>query len=565
MESNGLCTEFEREGKQVSMKKYSMLLMEQINNRLGEWREQNSITERELYAFLHRIKGTAGTVGLPGLSDTAKDLLAVLNENSSQLWDLIDWEDFLLPFIEQLGAEPSDMLTGSVSEISSTQESLPSGELYAAQGDRIVLIIDQDLEFLAFLKEHLEADGYVALVSLTFEKGMEMFYRMRPAFVLLDLDMIKQQGPEEMRQFVSAVRKSVTPIALTSNNMSMQDRMLTYQMGASDYLHKPLDLSIFMAYLNNRLVWQQDIQRIATIDELTGAFNRKYMKTVLPQLLDGFEKQGRSFCIGMLDLDHFKQVNDRYGHLVGDEVLKRLVCISRSLMRQKDEIFRFGGEEFIICMPDTDSETGFALMENIRQAFAQEIFCADQEEFQAAFSAGIAMPVLGDAQDDVIDKADQALYQSKANGRNRTTIYNREVKQSESRSLHMIIVDDDPVVRSVIEQGFMNWKCSEHVDVQVHAFPDGVAFLESDWYHPQDQYVVLLDGMLPKMDGIEVLTELRKNYPDKNVVISMLSARADEGNIIHALEKGADDYLFKPFNITEVVARMDRLAQRLLL
>src|SRR5690606_37506875 len=114
--------------------------------------------------------------------------------------------------------------------------------------------------------------------------------------------------------------------------------------------------------------------------------------------------------------------------------------------------------------------------------------------------------------------------------------------------------------RSLIKMNF-----DQHVAVIVQSYEDGVQFLESTWYVPDEKYVILLDGMMPKLDGIEVLTKVRSDYPDHNIVITMLSARSSEKNIVQALEKGADDYMLKPFNIPEVMARLHRLAKRMLL
>ncbi|HEY4552032.1 MAG TPA: response regulator [Bacillaceae bacterium] len=144
-------------------------------------------------------------------------------------------------------------------------------------------------------------------------------------------------------------------------------------------------------------------------------------------------------------------------------------------------------------------------------------------------------------------------------------VFTEERSLANIQKLHFIIVDDDPLVRAVLEKSFLKIDFGKDIAVIVHSFQDGVEFLESDWYDPDDKYLLLLDGIMPKMDGIEVLLRVRTDYPDRNIVVSMLSARSGEGNIIQALEKGADDYMLKPFNVPEVMARMERMAKRMLL
>jgi len=562
-------------GTYVFKRKYAQLLMKQMNSVLVQWKSQNEITEKEIYGFLHRIKGTAGTIGLTELTNISQVLLANLSEDGVKLWNREEWQYYLQPFLQQMAKENEGGFVQdgaeAVSPLDETEnanqapKNTPTNAV-TDLGNSIVLIIDSNLDFASKLKEQLEASNYVALIALTMEKGMEMFYRMRPSFIVMEFPLAMAFGEKNLEQFVSVVRKSVTPIAFIGKKADRNHELKAYELGASGYFAKPLDEALFIAFLENRLIWRQDMQRITTLDELTGAFNRKYMNSIISQLIQGYRQHERPFSIAIMDLDHFKQVNDQYGHLTGDQVLKRFVAVCREHMREKDEIFRFGGEEFVISMADTDEKEAFMLIDQMRVAFQQEHFETEAAVFQATFSAGIAAASLeAETKDQLLEKADQALYQSKEQGRNQVTCYNQEARAIEARILHMIVVDDDEVVRSILKKGFQTWKEHDHIEVRVHTYADGLAFLNSNWYHPQDQYVILLDGMMPEMDGIEVLKQIRANYPDKNIVISMLSARSDEKNIILALEKGADDYLFKPFNVLEVIARMDRLAQRMLL
>src|SRR5699024_12715032 len=98
----------------------------------------------------------------------------------------------------------------------------------------------------------------------------------------------------------------------------------------------------------------------------------------------------------------------------------------------------------------------------------------------------------------------------------------------------------------------------------VHTYADGVAFLNSNWYKPGEKYIILLDGIMPEMDGREVLARIRNSFPAEDIVISMLSARTCETSIVQALEQGADDYMLKPFKIPEVLSRVKRLVERML-
>lgn len=545
------------EAESLLKEKYSKLLIEQMKHTFAEWNAKGRISEAELYAFLHRIKGTAGSIGLGTLSDLASCLMEKMQEGSEHIWEREAWSSRLKPLLDWMSDQGAD----SKAELALEKSTEPAVQPDSQQ--ILILIIDKDAEFVSYVKEHLENRGYAAFVALTLEKGMELFYRSRPAFVLLDMDL-RDAGQNEFQRFIVTMRKTVTPIVLTGKDYEHKKRVFAYTIGASDYMEKPLNLDLLFACLFNKILWRQDILRLTTIDELTGAFNRKQMNAVLTHLLQSGRTECKALSIAILDLDHFKQVNDQYGHLTGDEVLKRMVAVAQSVLQSPEEIFRFGGEEFVVIMPDADELAACERLEDIRQRFAAETFQSGNTTFHATFSAGIAAHEAGDSQAALLEKADQALYRSKEKGRNQTTVYDKNDQTPDRRVLHLIIIDDDPFVRMILKQGFAEWTCRDHMDVNVHVYPDGMSFLESGWYKEQDQYVILLDGILPDMDGIEVLSEIRSGYPDKNIIVSMLSARSDETAIVHALERGADDYLLKPFNLSEVIARVGRLAQRML-
>lgn len=426
----------------------------------------------------------------------------------------------------------------------------------------IVLLMDHNVDFVTNIKSRLEEEGYHVIIALTVMKGFELFYDMKPNFVMIDCD-ITGIDSHILEGFLTAIQHTHTPVALVSKETTLKNRIKAYEMGATDYINKNIvDPAWFIPYLKNRLTHQQKI----LIDELTGVYNRRYMDSLFDEIISDYQRHGDIFTIGMLDLDRFKTVNDRYGHLVGDVVLQELVKTIQMHTRKTDDICRFGGEEFVISLPRTTAQGALLLIEQIREDFEKRIFTANNETFQVTFSSGIVSGKDSNlTKDQLINEADQALYQAKTSGRNCSVIYSQNRKKTLEKQLHVIIVDDNRLIRTMLEQNFKHWHPDNNVEVVVHTYVDGVEFLDSDWYRPDDKYIILLDGIMPRMDGTEVLMRIREVYPVKNIVISMLSARSSESSIVHALEKGADDYILKPFKIPEVIARVGRLARRMLL
>ena len=537
--------------------KYYNLIKERIHSTFRQWETREYIMEKEMYFFLHNMKGTAGTVGVEPIASIASEKLRSLTEDSVKEWSREEWMDFMRDIYRVYeDSEPAPLLqTRHKPEISS-----------AKTENKVILLIDDDVDFVAYMKESLEQNGFHVIIALTTDKGLDLFYSMKPNFVMLDISFPQSDGMTLLEQIVEVAMKSFTPIAIISGKDTMENRIRAYSLGATDFIKKPVQEELLIPYLHNRLRTQEEIQNSIMVDELTGSYTRKYMNDVIDKLNHTYTRHKHVFSIALIDLDHFKQVNDQYGHLTGDQVLKGLVDTVRKGKRETDYLFRFGGEEFVLVLPDTGAVEAKAVISQIQTEFSLKTFSCGEEGFRTTFSAGITeVRSSNNQRDRLLEQADHALYDSKKTGRNMVNVFAEERSLANIQKLHFIIVDDDPLVRAVLEKSFLKIDFGKDIAVIVHSFQDGVEFLESDWYDPDDKYLLLLDGIMPKMDGIEVLLRVRTDYPDRNIVVSMLSARSGEGNIIQALEKGADDYMLKPFNVPEVMARMERMAKRMLL
>lgn len=155
-------------------------------------------------------------------------------------------------------------------------------------------------------------------------------------------------------------------------------------------------------------------------DELTGLFNRRHMQHLLSIERARAGRSGHPWCVGMLDLDHFKEVNDRYGHRVGDEVLCATAQAISEGLREADQVARWGGEEFLVLLPDTDCEGAMQVLDRIRQALARKQISQTVPALRVTFSAGLTVYIDDEPLPQTVDRADQALYMAKLAGRNRT-------------------------------------------------------------------------------------------------------------------------------------------------
>lgn len=166
-----------------------------------------------------------------------------------------------------------------------------------------------------------------------------------------------------------------------------------------------------------------DLFELATIDPLTKALNRRAFMRFSERELARFKRDNGSLATLMLDIDHFKQVNDVHGHATGDKVLSKMVSIAAGVLRQEDLIGRLGGEEFAIVLVDSSAEAAMTVADRIRQAIKQVKFPSETGPFNVSVSIGVAEPLLNEASiTDALERADAALYKAKSNGRDRVEI-----------------------------------------------------------------------------------------------------------------------------------------------
>ncbi len=166
----------------------------------------------------------------------------------------------------------------------------------------------------------------------------------------------------------------------------------------------------------------QHMSELVREDQLTGSLNRRGLDDVFERETARSDRRGTPLCIAMLDLDDFKRLNDTYGHLAGDAALKHLVKIVKDTLRSMDVIARFGGEEFLILLPETTTEAATHTMTRVQRELTKHFFLHDNEKVMITFSAGVALRKPNEGQTELVKRADQAMYTAKQTGKNRVVV-----------------------------------------------------------------------------------------------------------------------------------------------
>ena len=287
----------------------------------------------------------------------------------------------------------------------------------------LVLVIDDSADVHRLLQVRLRSEPLELVACTSGASGFEVACERQPAIVLLDLDMPDMDGFEVLRALKDSQRTLGIPVIVLSGLQSPPDKVAAFDLGAVDYITKPFDITelkvrVRSALRISRLV--DMLARRAQVDGLTGLYNRAHFDQRWPEAIATAQRHARPLTIAILDLDHFKSINDTYGHPAGDAVLTEFAAILRSASRASDIPCRYGGEEFAVIMPDTSPEDALHLCERIRDMLEQTHW-AKHPERTVTCSIGLSGSIDGNGPEpDVwLEKADAALYEAKRSGRNR--------------------------------------------------------------------------------------------------------------------------------------------------
>lgn len=334
----------------MSQDKYQDMLAQRTETTFEEWKVRGSLTERELYYFLHKLKGTSGTIGLQQLSLFCASQLEILTSSNDQKIPIASLENLK----NRIRSHFYDSVDGK-----KEQFQLPDRYVNRLDQETFILIIDDDLEFVSYLKELLEKLGAQVIISLNGKRGIEQFYSMRPSIVIIDDVLPDMSGFDVLDQIAETARQKNTTLIISSEQPTKEQKIASYRKGVMDFIPKPFDMDIFFPYLFNRQKRQQAISSSMVTDSLTGVGNRRYFDEVINNWAKDADQSDSVFSLVMVDLDHFKQVNDLYGHPAGDDVLRKFGEIIKREKREGDHVFRYGGEEFAFLLSKSSQKIQF--------------------------------------------------------------------------------------------------------------------------------------------------------------------------------------------------------------
>ncbi|MBT7286956.1 MAG: diguanylate cyclase, partial [Rhodospirillaceae bacterium] len=282
-----------------------------------------------------------------------------------------------------------------------------------------VLMIDDDPDMTQFVSIILQSAGMI-LEGLTDPAlVLQKIDAFSPELILIDLWMPSCNGREISAIIRQHPKYSNLPIVFLSGETDMELQLQAMDTGGDDFIAKPINPKYFVSAIRSRVTRFRGLRDQMVRDSMTGLFNYATTRQMLETEIERARRSGLPLSFAILDIDHFKAVNDTHGHGAGDEVIKTLSRILTSRLRRVDIVGRLGGEEFGVVLGNTPVIRAIGVMEDIRKAFEATTQQAEGDAFKVTFSCGIAEFPDFASGSELSEAADQALYEAKNTGRNR--------------------------------------------------------------------------------------------------------------------------------------------------
>jgi diguanylate cyclase (GGDEF)-like protein len=289
----------------------------------------------------------------------------------------------------------------------------------------LVLIADDDGVTRAMVSTWLRRAGYAVVVARDGDEALEVAIAQQPDLLLLDVTMPGLDGHEVCRAVQTASAVPPPVIFLTAHGHT-DARVAGLDAGAVDYVVKPFAqeelIARVRAALRTKAVRDGFVEQ-ATRDGLTGLFNRSEIDARLGEAVSLAQRHDRPLACLMLDIDHFKQINDRFGHAAGDEVLRQSALRIKAACRSSDVVGRYGGEEFALLLPETTGADAVTTADKLRRVLAEVPISCHGVEVPITASVGAAVWSVRMTPAALYASADHALYRAKELGRNRTELF----------------------------------------------------------------------------------------------------------------------------------------------
>ncbi|MCA1829726.1 MAG: diguanylate cyclase [Myxococcales bacterium] len=377
-----------------------------------------------LREFFHKLAGTAANVDLVLLGrlaaacETTAD--GLLEQDGEVQWRALQ------VFSDGLAGVAS-VLEGSSRPSTEAPRAQPDMPLAVSGGAARVLVVDDDPFSARLVDGVLRAAGFESSFCCEPDKAFNTIVAENPDLVILDVLMPKVDGFRLCQRVRAHPGLQLMPIIFVTRRGDVEQRVRGLQVGGNDYVAKPFEPQELVARVRSHLQRLSELRELAIRDGLTRCYNQKYFKGRLEVELGRARRYRTGTVIGMLDVDHFKRINDGYGHPAGDAVLSHMASLITASVRSSDVVARYGGEEFAFLLVDATLEEATVIAQRLREFVARHRFevpalNGEPLSLNCSVSIGLAALKPDETTQAFLQRADGALYEAKNTGRNRVWV-----------------------------------------------------------------------------------------------------------------------------------------------
>lgn len=285
-----------------------------------------------------------------------------------------------------------------------------------------ILLIDDEVDTVKLMATYLKREGFKVYQANNGREALFLLEEIVPDLIICDVMMPHMDGFEFRNAIWQDPDLQLIPFIFMTALGSIENRKKGYELFADDYLVKPFDFDELTTRIRAKLEKYRLVQKMLRYDTLTKVYSRRFLSSLLSIEIERCKRHSRELSIAMIDLDNFKQINDSHGHIIGDEVLYRVAQFFSQNIREYDSICRYGGEEFIIVMPEISKEAAKQVLSRLQLELSE----MEMTEFDVRItcSAGISgFPEDGGDLKTLIYNADKGLHRAKKLGKNRVELY----------------------------------------------------------------------------------------------------------------------------------------------
>lgn len=409
-----------------------------------------------------------------------------------------------------------------------------------------VYVLTGDLEFISFIKKYLTYD-FLLRFDHNEENIIEKLLLSRPDCLIINMEQLSNGLKDMLPTIQQWCEQNFIPIIAIVNRFF--HKRINYLSIADAVFYHPVNSVELIASMKKHIKKRLHFLSHSLLDTVTGAFNHLYLQTEFQRHLDDIKRSHESLTIVYLEVGL-----DRVHFSKKIETLKRFVLFIKNSIRPTDFLGNYlGYHGFIIILPKTGRVDASRLLERLEQQLSSDNGVEFFQHEPVSFSSK------------VLEVTDPSI--SPMDWLRKLTVESTEQVQLKTDSIegefgrkriNIAIIDDDRLIRELLQHQLQGIGEGE-IDLDIKSFADGEEFFNDSWHRQNVRFLLIIDRVMPKMDGLEVLRKVRAQYDRNRYLCLMLTSKGSEADIALAIQQGANDYMTKPFNLKELQVRIMRL------